>query len=243
MRILFSLFLLIAALPVHADEAVHWDYQGTTSPEHWGQLSPEFRLCTTGKNQTPINIQSTFKSSLPPLQLDFTARKQTIVNNGHTIQIDVSSGNMLKLDGRTFELQQFHFHNPSENQIHGKSFPMEAHFVYKDKNSELAVLALMMEEGATNGQLTHAWQAMPKRIGGSVELKTPVDIRSLLPKNLAYYRFNGSLTTPPCSEGVRWLILKNPVTASKPQIDQFAAEMRHHNNRPVQPLYGRLVIE
>lgn len=165
------------------------------------------------------------------------------MNNGHTIQVNVSAGNTLKLDGDTFTLQQFHFHAPSENEIDGKQFPLEAHFVYKDKDGALAVLALMFQEGQANPQLSQAWQQMPTAIDQMAILNKPIDIKVLLPKQFNFYRFSGSLTTPPCSEGVSWMVLEQPVSASAEQINQFRSVVHHTNNRPVQPLNGRVIID
>ncbi len=234
---------LVFALTAHAESA-HWGYEGQDAPEHWGELSPEFALCTKGVNQTPVNIKGALKAGLTPLKLNFAQGGQQIVNNGHTVQINVVPGNTLTLDGdASFELQQFHFHTPSENQINGHSFPLETHFVYKNKDGELAVLALMLKEGSGNSQLERAWSVLPQQQSEPAALAKPIDIRALLPKKLDYYRFSGSLTTPPCSEGVRWLVLRETVAASKEQIEQFAGAVHHHNNRPLQPLHGRVIAQ
>ncbi len=233
-----------ASEPAHsASEPPHWGYEGDDAPEHWGQLSPEFALCARGTNQTPINIEGALKAGVKPLQLHYKSGPQTIVNNGHTVQINVSGGNTLKLDGDVFELQQFHFHTPSENLINGKSFPLEAHFVYKNPEGELAVLAVMLKEGKANKQLEEIWKTMPREKGEPEALTKAVDVHALLPKHLSYYRFSGSLTTPPCSEGVRWLVLKESPSLSREQVEQFAAVVHHHNNRPVQPLHGRVIVQ
>ena len=125
------------------------------------------------------------------------------------------------MDNDTFTLQQFHFHAPSENEIDGKQFPLEAHFVYKDKNGALAVLAQMFQQGKSNPQLAKAWQQIPTAVDQTAVLNKPLDIKALLPKQFNFYRFSGSLTTPPCSEGVRWIVLEQPVSASTEQINQF----------------------
>ncbi|CAM3324131.1 carbonic anhydrase [Xenorhabdus nematophila] len=226
-----------------AEQPLHWGYEGQGSPEHWGKLSPDFVLCEIGKNQSPINIQGALKTHHSKLVLAFQQDKQQIINNGHTIQINVSEGNTLRLDKETFTLLQFHFHAPSENEIDGKQFPLEGHFVYKDKDGSLAVLALMFQEGKANPQLAKAWQQMPTEVDQAAILTQPVDIKALLPEKLEFYRFSGSLTTPPCSEGVIWMVLEQPVSASDEQIKQFRSVLLHHsNNRPVQPLNGRVII-
>ncbi|MCL2590029.1 MAG: carbonic anhydrase [Betaproteobacteria bacterium] len=233
-----------AGHPHPANEPPHWGYDGDGAPEHWGQLSPEFAMCSIGVNQTPINIEGALNAGVKPLKLHYKNGSQTIVNNGHTVQVNVAAGNTLNLDDKTFELQQFHFHTPSENLVNGKSFPLEAHFVYKNSEGELAVLALMFKEGKTvNKQLEEIWKVMPKEKGEPVALAKEVDVQALLPKHRAYYRFSGSLTTPPCTEGVRWLVLKDALSISKEQVEQFSAVVHHHNNRPVQPLYGRVIVQ
>lgn len=235
--------MLATCFSVGATEhSQHWGYEGQESPEHWGKLSPDFALCETGKNQSPVNIQGALKTHHSKPVLVFEQGKQQIINNGHTIQINVSEGNTLRLDDDIFALQQFHFHAPSENEIDGKQFPLEGHFVYKDKKGSLAVLALMFNEGKANPQLTKAWQQMPAKVNQAAILTQPVDINALLPENVGVYRFSGSLTTPPCSEGVIWMVLEQPVSASAEQIRQFRSVLQHANNRPVQPLNGRVII-
>jgi carbonic anhydrase len=242
---LLSAALLIASFSTFSTEQPnpHWGYQGQESPEHWGELSPDFSLCHTGKNQSPINIHGALATQHSKLELTFRPGKQEVVNNGHTIMVNVSNGDTLHLDDSTFTLQQFHFHAPAENTIDGKHYPLEAHFVYKDKEGDLAVLALLFQQGKENPELDHAWRQMPVKSGLAVALDAPLDIKSLLPENRDVYRFSGSLTTPPCSEGVRWLVLKQIASASREQIDQFSSTMHHTNNRPVQPLNGRVIID
>ncbi|MEQ9893271.1 carbonic anhydrase [Pectobacterium aroidearum] len=234
--------MLSACFPVLAADPVHWGYEGNGDPAHWGKLSPDFSLCETGKNQSPINIRQALNAQHDPLQLAFLPGTQQIINNGHTVQVNVGPGNTLELDNETFTLQQFHFHAPSENEIDGKQFPLEGHFVYKDASGALTVIALMFQEGAANPQLATAWQQIPAQVNQAEEVRTPIAIQSLLPTSLNYYRFSGSLTTPPCSEGIRWLVLDHPVTASTEQINQFRSVMHHANNRPIQPLNGRVII-
>lgn len=197
--------LLAASFSIGAAEHAHWGYEGQEDPAHWGKLSPDFSLCETGKNQSPVNIQGALKTRHGKLGLAFQPGKQQIVNNGHTIQVNVSEGNTLRLDNDTFTLQQFHFHAPSENEIDGKQFPLEAHFVYKDKDGALAVLALMFQQGKANPQLAQAWQQMPTAVDQTAVLNKPLDIKALLPKQFNFYRFSGSLTTPPAPKGsVGW---------------------------------------
>jgi len=222
----------------------HWGYTGHNTPEKWGMLSEKFRECGTGLNQSPINITHSLKANLPPLAPNYSHSSKNIVDNGHTIQVNMEPGDTLKIDGTTFELKQFHFHSPSENHIDGKAYPLEAHFVHLDKDGNIAVVAVMFEEGAENQALKKIWKDMPQKSGEERELKLKGIAKALLPKDKHYYRFNGSLTTPPCTEGVRWFVLKQPLTVSEEQIKKFHDDTLHHdNNRPIQPLDARIIVE
>ena len=182
-------------------------------------------------------------TSTTALHPSYAAGSKDIVNNGHTVQVDFEPGDTMPLDNLTFSLNQVHFHAPSENLIAGQSFPMEAHFVHADAQGNLLVVAVMFKEGETNNALSPAWAALPSETGPARPLPNTVKPLALMPKSMSYYRFSGSLTTPPCTEGVRWLVLKTPVSASRVQIEAFQRAVKHHNNRPVQPLNGRVVIE
>ena len=167
-----------------------------------------------------------------------------IINNGHTIQVNYAPGSHIMVDGISFELKQFHFHNPSENHIDSKSYPLEGHLVHADADGNLAVVALMFKEGAENSVLSGIWKHMPKEAGGKASVSGgTVNADDLLPENRDYYRFYGSLATPPCSEGVRWLVMKNMATVSKEQVEAFHHVMHHDNNRPVQPTNARPVLK
>jgi carbonic anhydrase len=226
-----------------AGDAVHWDYSGHAGPTHWGELDPNFRVCQNGKSQTPIDIVSTTDIGLPPLHVHYRTGGKEELHNGHTIQVDYQTGSTLTLDERTYELKQFHFHAPSENHIGGHAFPMEAHLVHADAEGRLAVIAVMFEEGAENPAIATTWAAMPQHAGQHVTLGSRVSAEALLPADRAYYRFEGSLTTPPCSEGVTWLVMKHPVSASHGQLTKFARAIGHPNNRPLQGLNARAVLE
>ena len=226
-----------------ANETVHWGYTGHGAPDSWGKISPKYHTCSDGKNQSPIDIVSSLDADLEAIKIDYSKPSKNVVNNGHTVQVNMQSGDTVIIDGISFELKQFHFHTPSENHIHGKSFPLEAHFVHLDKDGNIAVLAVMFEEGKENSSLAKIWEKMPKEIDGKSELELKNIAFDLLPKNKDYYRFNGSLTTPPCSEGVRWLVFKTPLTVSKEQVEKFLHTMHHANNRPIQPTDARLIVK
>jgi carbonic anhydrase len=221
----------------------HWTYEGKEGPENWAKLSPEFSTCEAGRNQSPINIEDSIHAAIKPLKAIQKFPAKDIFNNGHTVQINFKEGNMLALDNAAFQMKQVHFHAPSENTIHGKSFPLEAHFVHADAKGNLAVIGVMFTEGKANPALAKLWEQLPEEEGEPIILKNRVMPSEFMPDNKSYYRFSGSLTTPPCSEGVRWLLMKNPITASKEQIEAFKKAAHHSNNRPVQALNGRVIIE
>lgn len=232
--------LLLAAGLAHAGS---WSYEGDEGPQNWGKLDPSFAMCETGSNQSPINIEGALSARLPALAMSYGEPGKTIANNGHTVQINFAPGNVLKLDGAKFEMKQVHFHVPSENTINGTSYPLEAHFVHADDKGHLAVIAVMFKVGAANAGLAKLWAEMPAQAGDPVALTARFKPLELMPARKSYYRFNGSLTTPPCSEGVRWLVLKQPISASKAQIEAFEHVMHHHTNRPVQPLNARVIVD
>lgn len=226
-----------------ATDKVHWGYSGSEGPEHWGELAPEYATCSSGKNQSPINLTGMIEGDLPELKVNYKVGGNEIINNGHTIQVNYAPGSSMTVGSKTFELKQFHFHSPSENTIEGYSYPMEVHFVHADKDGNLAVIAVMFKPGERNAELEKAWEYMPHEAGATHELHDVVDADALLPHNHTYYRLNGSLTTPPCSEGVNWFVMKFFHTASQEQLDKFIHTMHHDNNRPVQPVNSRVVIQ
>lgn len=219
----------------------HWEYFGEAGPENWAKLTPEFHSCS-GQNQSPVNLDGFIKAELAPLKLNYEAGASEAVNNGHTVQVGYEAGSSLTLDGKSFQLIQFHFHMPSENQIKGRSYPLEGHLVNSDEQGNLAVVAVMFEEGERNAMLASLWDTPPAE-GHKQAVSPHRNIRDMLPADLDYYRFNGSLTTPPCSEGVRWLVLKQPVVASHEQIEALTKAVGHANNRPLQPLNARVVLQ
>jgi carbonic anhydrase len=226
-----------------AGKTAHWTYEGNEGPANWAKLSPEFVMCELGRNQSPINIDSTIHAILKPLKTIQKFPAKDIFNNGHTVQVNFKEGNMMVLDSAPYQMKQVHFHAPSENTIHGESFPLEAHFVHADSNGNLTVIGVMFKEGKANEGLTKLWAQLPTEEGAPTALKSRILPNEMIPQNPTYFRFSGSLTTPPCSEGVRWVLMKTPMTASKDQIDAFKKAVHHQNNRPVQALNGRAVLE
>lgn len=235
----FSVLVVLSGTAI-ADE--QWSYEGKGAPENWGDLSEHWTACKSGKNQSPIDIHETIKGNLPELKMDFNTEADSIVNNGHTIQIDTDDTDDLMVDGKSFSLKQFHFHAPSENLLNGKSYPVEIHFVHADKEGQLAVVAVMVVEGKANPIINKILSLVPNKVNEVKKIDDKFNFESLFPKNKHYYRYSGSLTTPPCSEGVIWMVMKNPIEMSKQQIQDFAKLLKN-NNRPLQPLHGRQVTE
>ncbi len=236
--------LLTASAAFAGDHGTHWGYTGHTGPEHWGDISEKFHICSTGMNQSPINIIASVDADLQAIGFGYQSAPTEILNNGHTVQVNVAEGSTMTIDGHTYTLKQYHFHTPSENHIGGKEFPLEAHFVHADAEGNLAVVGVMFEEGAENSELAKLWAHMPMEAGEHHALtSTPEAVTGLLPANREYYRFNGSLTTPPCSEGVKWMVMKTPLSISKAQVEKFSHAVHGHNNRPVQPVNARVVAE
>jgi len=239
-------FPLVAALAFGLSApaaAQHWGYTGEAGPANWAKIDAKYAMCGLGRNQSPIDLDGFVEAELQALKLGYKAGAAEIVNNGHTIQVNYAHGSMLTVNGRSFELKQFHFHAPSENRIGGKQFPLEGHLVHADSQGNLAVVAVMFQEGAANPLLAKLWEKMPAKAGEKAALPDGLSVTQLLPADRDYYRFNGSLTTPPCSEGVWWLVLKQPASASKAQVGKFSKTLGFANNRPTQPINARTVLK
>ncbi|KAA0965100.1 carbonic anhydrase family protein [Sporosarcina sp. ANT_H38] len=224
-------------------EPAHWSYEGETGPEYWGDLDPTNAVCTNGEEQSPINIETakTEKDDVvEELNFNYTPTNFSLANNGHTIQGNPTAiDNSIVVDGEEYKLAQFHFHTPSEHEFNGQSFDMELHLVHKSANNELAVIGLMIKEGVDNTALEQAWNVLPKEVTTKdVKVTEAIDLMGLLPENKQTFRYEGSLTTPPCSEEVEWIVLEQPIEMSKEQIDLFR-QIFEDNHRPVQPLNDR----
>lgn len=232
--------LLIAAPVTYAGSGnIHWGYEGHEGPAHWGDLSPAFSTCKSGVKQSPINIADAKKAKSAPIEFHYKASSLNVVNNGHTIQANYDKGSYAVIGGKRYDLLQFHFHGPSENTIDGKAYPMEAHLVHKAADGQLAVVGIMMKQGKTDGTIGKVWKVMPVE-AGKASGKAKINAADLLPRDRSYYHFSGSLTTPPCSEGVNWNVMANAVEVSADQVGAFQ-KMFRNNARPVQPLHGREV--
>jgi carbonic anhydrase len=237
------LILGAAAVPVLAGDRTHWSYDGSGGPSHWATLETEYAACA-GKSQSPVEIRThdVQAENLPALMFQYRPAPLRIVDNGHSIQVNYAPGSSLLLNGTPYELVQFHFHRPSEEVIDGKRFAMVVHLVHRDARGRLVVVAVPLEQGRENPLIETLWRNLPQTKGKEVD-RTDVMINaaSLLPATRGYFAYSGSLTTPPCSEGVRWAVLKTPLSISQREVDKFA--VRYTNNaRPVQPLNGRQIV-
>lgn len=228
-----------AAAPTHA---VHWDYAGSGGPERWGRMNPEFAKCATGTRQSPIDIRDGIRVDLDPVQFDYKPSAFRVIDNGHTVQVNVAPGNSIDVMGRHYELVQFHFHRPSEERIDGKQFDMVVHLVHQDPEGRIAVVAVLLERGSAQPIVQSVWNNLPLEKGEELAARSPLNLNDLLPAERRYFTYMGSLTTPPCSEGVLWMVMKQPVPVSAEQIGIFA-RLYPMNARPVQSAAGRLIKE
>lgn len=222
-----------------------WGYAGEGAPEHWADLSPDNKLCAAGKRQSPIDIRDGIKVELEKPQIDYPPSTFSVIDTGHTIQVNLAPGGSLSVMGRRFELVQFHFHRPSEERINGRSFEMVAHLVHRDAEGRLAILAVLLERGAENKPqplIQTIWNNLPLEKGEALKAPGLLDVNQLLPEDRGYFTYMGSLTEPPCSEGVLWLVMRQPVQLSAHQIGIFS-RLYPLNARPVQANSGRLIKE
>jgi carbonic anhydrase len=223
-----------------AQSAGHWAYTGHGAPAHWAELEKDFATCKLGKVQSPIDIRGAKAVELPAIKFDYKPSPLKVIDNGHTIQVNYAPGSSIDVGGMRYELLQFHFHKPSEEKINGKSHAMVAHLVHKGADGKLAVIAVLLDKGGANPTIGEIWKNLPKEKEKEISVKATVDAAALLPGSRGYYTFPGSLTTPPCSEGVRWFVLKTPVRITEGEITAFG-KLYPMNARPTQPLNGRAI--
>lgn len=232
---------LTPRLALASEGAPHWAYEGHGGPEEWGSLAPEYAACSIGKEQSPIDLTRAIPAAVADPKLDWKAQPLKVLNNGHTIQVDCAGGGQMVVDDTVYSLLQFHFHHPSEHTIDGAPFDMECHFVHKAADGGLAVLGVMIATGAFNPALEAVFKIMPAEGGKTVTGPAQFDPNTLLPKSWVSFRYAGSLTTPPCSEVVQWVVLRTPISASSEQIARFT-KLFANNARPVQPLNRRKLL-
>jgi carbonic anhydrase len=235
---------LAAAAPALAQGApAHWSYSGDHGPSHWGDLEPDYATCSAGKHQSPIDVKGAKKdASLEPIQFDYKPVPLKVINNGHTIQINYDSGSSVTVGGETYPLIQFHFHKPSEEEITGTKYDMVIHLVHKLRD-RLLVVGVLVKSGAENPMIKTLWANLPATEGKESEVAgVTINAADLLPAARNYYTFDGSLTTPPCTEGVHWYVIKTPIHFSAAQVTAFG-KIYPMNARPIQPSNGREIRE
>jgi carbonic anhydrase len=222
--------------------AHHWSYEGAEGPEHWGELRADFKVCQLGLEQTPVDLVGGTRGDPGSVTYDYRPLPLRIINNGHTIQVNADSGSFCVIGGMRLDLLQFHFHHPSEHLLSGKNVDLECHLVHRSASGALAVSGIFIRRGAHNAALTSLFDVMPAKEGPEIKVAGTIDIAAIVPGEGGYFRYMGSLTTPPCSEGLTWTVYKQPIEASPAQIQQFAA-LFPNNARPVQNRNRRFLID
>lgn len=222
---------------------VHWTYAGASGPANWARLSTEYAQCAQGRRQSPIDIKDGVRVQLEGVKFDYKPSSLKVTNNGHTIQVAYDPGSTITVGGATYELVQFHFHRPAEERVNGRAFDMVVHLVHKSKDGQLAVVAVLLMAGDENPFIKAVWNNLPLDVGlDEAPTGVSIDVNQLLPKLRGFYTYVGSLTTPPCTEGVRWIVLRTPVQVSRTQVTTFA-RLYEMNARPIQPAHSRLIKE
>ncbi|NML61107.1 carbonic anhydrase family protein [Massilia sp. RP-1-19] len=233
---------VVAVKPPPPANSTHWAYDGEFGPANWSKINSKWSQCGTGGRQSPIDIRDGMKVELEKLAFDYKPSSFSVIDNGHTIQVNVAGGNYLTVQNRSYELVQFHFHRPSEERINGKSFEMVVHLVHRDVEGKLAVLAVLLERGAAHSMIQTVWNNLPLEKHDTVQPSVVLDVAEVLPERGDYYTYMGSMTTPPCTEGVLWLVMKQPMQASPQQMAVFS-RLYPFNARPVQANSGRVIKE
>ena len=227
--------------PVFANSTT-WSYDGDTGPANWGKINSGWAKCGTGNRQSPIDLRDGMKVDLEHIAFDYRSSGFNVIDNGHTIQVGVGLGNYITVQNRTYELQQFHFHRPSEEKINGRGTEMVVHLVHKDGEGNVAIVAVLLERGAPNSMIQTVWNNLPLEKQQTVSPVVALDVNDILPKKREYFTFMGSLNEPPCTEGVLWLVMKQPMPASPAQMALFS-RLYPLNARPIQPGGGRVIKE
>ncbi|MDH4120963.1 MAG: carbonic anhydrase family protein [Deltaproteobacteria bacterium] len=240
-----ALALALAVMPALAKEehkgghaGPHWTYEGNNGPAHWGDLDNAFEACKVGKEQSPIDVPGTAPKSSRKLEIHYQPAPVDLVNNGHTLQMTVAPGSYIVLDGTRYDLVQFHFHTPGENAVAGKTGDMVVHFVHKNAKGALAVIDVRMTAGAANPVVTALWKFFPKKADEKALDKSTVNPAGMLPGSQTFYSFAGSLTTPPCSEGVTWMVMDQTISVDAKDLKTFG-QVFGKNARPLQPMGSR----
>jgi len=224
------------------DNASAWAYEGAAGPQAWGELKPEFALCAKGQRQSPIDLQGGLSVDLEPVRFHYQASRFAVVDNGRTVKVTMATGNAIELGGGRYELQYFTFHRPGEGRIDGREFEMSLHLVHRNEQGRLAVVALLLDPGPPHPAVQQVLNNLPLERHDEVQARVALDVAELLPADRRYYTYMGSLSTPPCSEGVQWVVMRHPVTVSPEQIELFA-RLYPMNARPVQAAGGRRIMQ
>jgi carbonic anhydrase len=217
-------------------QPIHWSYQDITGPDHWAELDPAFATCQNGQGQSPINLTATESADLSTLDFNYSSVPLNLLNDGHTIQVPYAPGSYITFDDQRYDLLQFHFHSPSEHAIENKFWDAELHLVHQNNSGDLAVIAVLLKEEDTDSP-TDAFdkisESLPASQGNKIRTGKTINAQNLLPRQKTTYRYSGSLTTPPCSESVTWLVMSEPVSLPTAQMAQYK-KLLNHNNRPLQ---------
>jgi carbonic anhydrase len=243
-RTVFCILVLAVSCAAQEHLSQHnWDYGNARGPSHWGDLNPEFATCKNGHQQSPVDIRNPKQAALPPIHFEYKPSPLHIIDNGHTIMVNYSPGSFISVGDKKYALKQFHFHRPSEEKINGKGFDMTVHLVHADEDGKLVVVAVLLQEGEDSPFVHELWNDLPKEKDKEEFFdNVQINLSQILPPDRGYYTFPGSLTTPPCSEDVTWIVLKHPVTISAEEIERFS-QLYRDDARPTQPLYDRVVLE
>jgi carbonic anhydrase len=237
---LFLIALTVMATSNAGAQSVQWGYEGKIGPERWARLDGTYLTCTNGRQQSPLDIRGAKPSDLAPLEFHYRSGLITLVNDGHFVQGNVEPGSFLVANGHRYDLVGFQFHHPSEQAVKGQLSDMEVQLLHKDSDGKMAIVSIRMREGNPNVVLAALWPLLPGQAGKSTKTKDMVNVAGLLPPDRGYWTYQGSLTTPPCSEGVDWFVLKEEIEVSRDQLQTFGA-LYSRNSRPLQPPHDRKI--
>lgn len=221
---------------------IPWSYEGEGAPANWAKMRADYAICGAGKRQSPIDIREGIRVNLEAIKFDYTPTQFRILDTGQALRVSVGSGLGLRVMGKRFELSHLEFRRPAEERVNGRSYDMSVHLVHRSDDGQTAVVAVLMEKGVEHPLIQTLWDNLPLERDVEVAPEAAIDLNALLPENRAYWTFMGSLTTPPCTEGVLWMVMKQPVQVAADQVAIFSRVYRA-NARPVQPANGRLVKE
>ncbi|HCB01254.1 MAG TPA: hypothetical protein DEP19_02630 [Anaerolineae bacterium] len=243
LALLTSIFIFFIGACAPQSQSPHWTYEGEEGPQHWGELDDSYAVCGTGTHQSPIDISAPSEQDLANIVFHYESSQVNIFNNGHTVQVNYDAGSYIELDSVRYDVLQFHYHAPSEHTVDGKEFPAELHIVHKNAEGKLAVVGILLEEGSQNEAYQPFIENLPKQKSDAQDAGVSINANDLLPSIQTTFRYSGSLTTPPCSEGVSWLLMTTPVEVSSEQLSTLESIFEEGNNRPVQPLNNRSLEE